>query len=187
VNTSDPRPARASTQALPREPARRRAVALAAAGAAGALLAPLLAGCGTRDPSPRFSYTLLDGTPGSSDALRGKVVLVNFWATSCVTCVKEMPDIAATHRRFQARGFETLAVAMSYDPPAFVANFAQSRQLPFGVVIDNTGAIARGFGDVQITPTTFLLDKRGGIVKRYVGTPDFAALHALVEKLLAEA
>ena len=68
-----------------------------------------------------------------------------------------------------------------------MANFAQSRALPFGVVIDNTGAIANGFGDVQLTPTTFLIDKRGQIVKRYVGTPDFAALHKLVDKLLAEA
>lgn len=146
-----------------------------------------LTGCAGRDPSPQFSFTLLDGQPGSSAELRGKVVLVNFWATSCVTCVKEMPQLVATHNRFASRGYETLAVAMSYDPPAFVANFAQSRQLPFGVVIDNTGAIARGFGDVQITPTTFLLDKRGGIVKRYVGEPDFAKLNALVEKLLAEA
>jgi protein-disulfide isomerase len=54
------------------------------------------------------------------------------------------------------------------------------------VVIDNTGAIAQGFGDVRLTPTTFLIDKRGGIVKRYVGTPDFKELHALVERLLAE-
>jgi peroxiredoxin len=150
--------------------------------------APLLggAGCNARDPAPRFSYTLIDGTPGSSEALRGKVVLVNFWATSCVSCVKEMPALVETHRKYRERGFETLAVAMSYDPPAYVAHFAQSRQLPFGVVIDNTGAIARGFGDVRLTPTTFLIDKRGAIVKRYVGEPDFPALHALVEELLAE-
>ncbi len=55
------------------------------------------------------------------------------------------------------------------------------------MVIDNTGAIAKAFNDTQITPTSFLLDKRGGIVKRYVGEPDFAELHGLVEKLLAEA
>ena len=146
-----------------------------------------LIGCGARDPAPQFSYTLLDGSKASTDALRGKVVLVNFWATSCVTCVKEMPALAATHQKFQARGFETLAVAMSYDPPAYVANFAQTRQLPFGVVIDNTGAIAKAFSDVQLTPTTFLIDKRGAIVKRYVGEPDFGDLHALIEKLLAEA
>lgn len=143
--------------------------------------------CTSRDPSPEFSFTLLDGTRSSSAALRGKVVLVNFWATSCVTCVKEMPDLVATHEKFRGRGFETLAVAMSYDPPAYVARFAETRRLPFPVVIDNTGAIARGFGDVRLTPTTFVLDKRGGIVKRLVGEPDFKALHALVDQLLAEA
>ncbi len=146
----------------------------------------LVAGCSGRDPAPNFSYTLLDGAKADTQALRGKVVLVNFWATSCVTCVKEMPQIASTHQKFAPRGYETLAVAMSYDPPAYVANFAQSRKLPFGVVIDNTGAIAKAYNDVQITPTTFLLDKRGAIVKRYVGEPDFAELHSLVEKLLAE-
>lgn len=146
-----------------------------------------LAGCGARDPAPHFSYTLLDGAKSSTEALRGKVVLVNFWATSCVSCVKEMPAIVATYKKYQARGFETLAVAMSYDPPAYVAHFAQSRQLPFGVVIDNTGAIAKAFPDVRLTPTTYLIDKRGAIAKRYVGEPDFAAVHALVEKLLAEA
>ena len=139
-----------------------------------------------KEPAPAVGYTLLDGTQGRVDQLRGKVVLVNFWATSCVTCVKEMPELVATHRKFHARGFETLAVAMSYDPPAYVANFAESRQLPFGVVIDNTGEIARRFGDVRLTPTSVLINKRGEIVKRYVGEPDFAALHALVEQLLSE-
>ena len=145
-----------------------------------------LAGCNSRDAAPQFSYTLLDGRSQTTAALRGKVVFVNFRATSWTGCDKEMPQIAATHQRLQSRGYDTLAVAMQYDPPAYVAHFAQSRGLPFGVVIDNTGAIARAFGDVQLTPTSFLLDKRGGIVKRYVGEPDFAELRALVEKLLAE-
>ena len=148
-------------------------------------LAPL-AGCGEREAAPRFSYTVLDGSRRSSDALRGKVVLVNFWATSCARCVEEMPQLVATHRKFQARGFETLAVAMHYDAPASVSHFAQVRQLPFGVVIDNTGAIAQAFPGVQLTPTTFVIDKSGAIVKRIVGEPDFGALHRLVDKLLAE-
>jgi len=145
-----------------------------------------LAGCDSREQAPQFGYTLLNGSKGSTADMRGKVLLVNFWATSCVTCVGEMPKIIATHEKFKGRGFETLAVAMNYDPPAYVANFAESRKLPFGVVIDNTGAIGNSFGPVQLTPTTFLIDKKGAIVKRYVGEPDFAALHALVEKLLAE-
>jgi peroxiredoxin len=136
--------------------------------------------------APNAAYTLLDGSRSSIESLRGKVVLVNFWATSCTTCVHEMPQIVATHQKFKARGFETLAVAMRYDPPANVINFAETRQLPFGVVIDNTGEIAKGFDQVQLTPTTVLINKRGEIVERYVGEPDFAALHQLVETLLAQ-
>ncbi len=150
------------------------------------VLALGVAGCSQRSAAPTFDYTLLDGTHASSQALRGKVVLLNFWATSCVTCVKEMPEIMATHQQFSGRGFQTLAVAMSYDPPALVANYAERHRLPFGVVIDNTGAIARSFGDVQLTPTTVLIDKHGAIVKRWVGEPDFPALQALVAQLLAE-
>lgn len=157
---------------------------IAAVGLAAAFLAwRTLA---AREPAPAVSYTLLDGSKASTEAMRGKVLLVNFWATSCTTCVAEMPQIVATHEKFKARGYDTVAVAMSYDPPAYVARFAETRKLPFGVAIDNTGAIAKSFGDVQMTPTTFLIDKQGRVVKRYLGAPDFAALHALIGELLAE-
>ena len=163
----------------------RLLIATVAAAAIG-LTAYLSLGSLSHPQAPRVAYTLLDGTRATTDELRGKVVLVNFWATSCTTCVKEMPEIVATHEKYKARGYDTLAVAMSYDPPAYVANFAESRKLPFGVAIDNTGVIAKSFGDVQLTPTSVLINKRGEIVKRYVGEPDFAALHQLVEELLAE-
>jgi len=144
-----------------------------------------LSACG-QDRAPASSFVLLDGSMLRTEQLQGKVTLVNFWATSCTTCVAEMPELIATYDKFKARGYETLAVAMSYDPPAYVVNFAQSRKLPFKVAIDNTGANAKAWGDVKLTPTTYLVNKRGEIVKRYVGTPDFAELHRLIEKLLAE-
>ena len=75
---------------------------------------------------------------------------------------------------------------MRYDPPASVIRFAESRRLPFGVVIDNKGEVARGFGSVELTPTSVLINQRGEIVARYVGEPDFSALHALVERLLTK-
>jgi peroxiredoxin len=122
---------------------------------------------------------------GTAD-MKGRVTLVNFWATSCTTCVAEMPRIVATYDKYKARGFDTVAVAMSYDPPAYVVNYAQTRKLPFKVAIDNTGEVAKAWGEVQLTPTTYLVNKKGEIVKRYVGEPDFGELHALIEKLLAE-
>ncbi len=145
-----------------------------------------LAGCG-QERAPSSSFVLLDGSKLSTAQLQGQVTLVNFWATSCTTCVAEMPELVATYEKYKAKGYETLAVAMSYDPPAYVVNFAESRKLPFKVAIDNTGANARDWGDVKLTPTTYLVNKRGEIVKRYVGAPDFAELHRLIEKLLAEA
>lgn len=159
-------------------------ILVAALGVAAAFAAWRL--LGARETAPAVSYTLLDGSKSSITSQRGKVLLVNFWATSCASCVAEMPQLVATHKKFGMRGFETLAVAMSYDPPASVAHFAQSRALPFGVAIDNIGQMAKAFGDVQLTPTTFLIDKQGRVVKRYLGAPDFAALDRLIVTLLAE-
>ena len=155
---------------------------------AGTLLGAVMAlsGCSGAQSVPESTFVLLDGSKQTSADLQGKVTLVNFWATSCVTCVAEMPKIVSTYNKYRARGYDTLAVAMRYDPPSYVVNYAETRQLPFKVAIDNTGAVAKAWGDVQLTPTTFLVNKRGQIVKQYVGEPDFAALHQLIEKLLEE-
>jgi peroxiredoxin len=153
---------------------------LAAASVAG------LYGCSGARAAPDSTFVLLDGSRQTAADLKGKVTLVNFWATSCVTCVAEMPKIVSTHNKYHARGYDTVAVAMSYDPPSYVVNYTETRKLPFKVAIDNTGAVAKAWGDVQLTPTTYLVNKRGQIVKQYVGEPDFAALHELIEKLLQE-
>lgn len=148
--------------------------------------AGLGSGCSSGQAAPETRFVLLDGSQTSTRELRGKVFLINFWATSCISCVAEMPKLVETYQRFKARGFETLAVAMSYDPPAYVVNFSQTRQLPFKVAIDNTGAVAKAWGDVRITPTTYLVDKQGRIVKQYVGEPEFDRLHTLIDRLLAQ-
>ncbi len=151
------------------------------------LAVPLLVACsGSGQAVPDLPFTQLDGSQHRMADLKGKVTLVNFWATSCSTCVKEMPELVATHQKFKDQGYETLAVAMSYDPPAYVNQFVETRKLPFRVALDHDGSIAKGFGSVELTPTTFLLNKKGEVVKKYIGEPDFAALHQLVGKLLAE-
>ena len=157
-----------------------RRIALAALLGAGALLA----GCGN-DDAPLSTFVLLDGSSQTTQDMKGKVTLVNFWATSCTTCVAEMPQIVATYDKYKAKGFDTIAVAMSYDPPSYVVNYSQTRKLPFKVAIDNTGAVAKAWGEVNLTPTTYIVDKQGQIVKKYVGAPNFDELHRLIEELLA--
>jgi peroxiredoxin len=155
--------------------------------ACAVLLFALLSGCGAKQAAPESRFVLLDGSSVQTSDFAGKVLLVNFWATSCTSCVAEMPELVATHNAYADKGFDTLAVAMDYDPPAYVVNFAQTRALPFKVALDNTGANAQAWGDVKLTPTTFIVNKRGEIVKSFVGPPDFAALHRLIEELLAQA
>ncbi len=135
--------------------------------------------------APALAMTTITGEQLSMQGLEGKVVLVKFWATSCVTCIKQMPDTIENYQRYRERGFETIAVAMNYDPPNYVLNFAQTRALPFKVVLDSKGEIARAFGDVKLTPTAFLVDKQGRIVKRYLGEYDKAEFHTALEKALA--
>ena len=162
------------------------AVATASIAGAGLASTAMLAACSRPEQAPAVSYTLLDGRKSDLASLRGHVVLVNFWATDCAPCVAEMPAIAETWRKFAPQGFETLAVSMSYDAPLAVARFAESRHLPFGVVIDNTGEIAARYGDIRFTPTTVLINKRGEIVRRWIGAADMPALQEQIAKPLAE-
>lgn len=139
----------------------------------------------TDKQAPDVTFTSLSGEKLPLQSMRGKVVMVNFWATSCTTCIKEMPEMVQTYNKYKDKGLDFVAVAMSYDPPNYVVNYAQTRSLPFRVALDAQGDVAKSFGDVKLTPTTFVIDKSGKVIKRYVGEPDFAALHQLLENALA--
>ena len=137
-----------------------------------------------RVSAPSVVFLDLNGKRITSESLRGKVVMVNFWATDCATCVKEMPQMVETYNKFKGQGLEFVAVAMRYDPPNYVLNYTAERKLPFTVALDTDGKLAKSFGDVALTPTTYVIDKEGKIIKRYVGEPEFPALHALLQKAL---
>lgn len=141
----------------------------------------------SKPAAPTLSFTNLQGHKTSTQSLQGKVYMVNFWATSCTTCIKEMPQMIASYEKFRSQGLEFFAVAMSYDPPNYVLNFTETRQLPFQVVLDVEGKIAQAFGDVRLTPTTFVIDKQGKVIKRYVGEPSFVELDQLLAQLLKQA
>jgi peroxiredoxin len=135
--------------------------------------------------APDVTFSTLSGQQLTMPSLRGKVVLVKFWATSCVTCVAQMPTNIENFNEFHDKGFEIVAVAMQYDPANYVVNFVETRKIPFTVALDTRGLVARAFGDVKLTPTAFLIDKQGQIIKRYVGEYDHAEFRATLEKALA--
>lgn len=150
--------------------------------AAAASLFGLLPSSKVEKPQAQFQ-TLRHGAM-NLDGLRGKPVLVTFWATTCTICLSEMPELVKLYQRHRARGFELVAVAMPYDAAWLVADYATSRALPFPVAFDAKGEAVKAFGSIEGTPTAFLLDKQGRVVERIRGRPDFGRLNAQIEDLL---
>lgn len=127
--------------------------------------------------APELNVTTLTGEKFSLRQLQGKPVLVTFWATTCPGCVKEMPHLVELYNALRPRGFEIIALAMEFDPEEQVREMVRLKQLPYKVAIDRDGSAARAFGDVKLTPTTFLIDPDGRIVQQKLGEIDMDALH----------
>lgn len=118
---------------------------------------------------------------------QGKVTVVNFWATSCSTCMKEMPHMVKMYQELNPKGLEFVGVAMQYDNPAYVKNYVNDKALPFNVAWDGDGKLSTQFGNIIGTPTTFVIDAKGKIIKKYVGEPDWTDIYATIEKELPKA
>lgn len=152
-----------------------------------------LAGIGTwltltsTEAAPNVTFTSLEGKQFQTEDLLGKVVLVKFWATSCVTCIQQMPDTIAYYNKYKDQGYDTVAVAMAYDPEPFVKNYTRDNNLPFTVTLDKDGGVAKAFDDIKFTPVAFLLDRKGNIVKRYIGNYDKAIFEKILQDTLAKA
>lgn len=153
-------------------------LALAAIGVFAAVLAA------PHRPPIEARVTLLDGRTVALSELRGKVTVVNFWATWCGSCIKEMPRIVRAHHKFAPRGVRTIAVAVR-DRPEAVAAYAAKESLPFQVAMD-TGEAAQRFGSVRVTPTTFVINRDGRVIRRFVGEPNWTELDALIERALRD-
>jgi thiol-disulfide isomerase/thioredoxin len=112
---------------------------------------------------------------------QGGKVLINFWATSCPSCVEEMPLLSQLHQEYKTQGFKVIAVAMSYDDPALISRFVAQRKLPFPVVFDRDGTIAQHFGDILLTPTNILINEQGRILYKKIGHPDPNKIRQAIE------
>lgn len=149
-------------------------------------LLAFLAACNSDESkAPEVSFNTLNGETIPLESLKGRVVLLKFWATDCTTCVAQMPDTAQYHLDYVDKGLTVIALAMKHDPVNYVRNFTESRKLPFTVALDSDGSIAKAFNDVRLTPTAFLIDKKGNIVRRYVGNYDKQTFISTLEKALA--
>jgi thiol-disulfide isomerase/thioredoxin len=129
---------------------------------------------------PSVIFTTIEGKRIVMSDLKGKIVLVNFWATDCLACVTEMPALAKIYEQYKSRGLEIIAVAMPYDPPAQVLNYVRVKKLPFPVMDDGLSEITDKFANVEVTPTTYVFDKQGKLLQRTIGAIDFVKLNLIL-------
>ena len=147
-----------------------------------ALFAGLAVAVMQKPQAPEVTFTTLNGEKISMPSLRGKTVLVNFWATDCPGCIKEMPELIDTYQQYKDKNLVVIAVAMPYDPPAQVANYTKEKALPFNVMHDGYGEMVKAFGDVNLTPTTFIFDAQGNRVQKTIGELNFPELRKLLDQ-----
>jgi len=137
--------------------------------------------------APNIALQTITGKKVDLHDLRGHPVLINFWATSCPGCVKEMPELAALYRDLAPKGLEMIGIAMSYDPPNQVMKMTKERQIPYTIALDLKGQAAKAFGGVQLTPTSFLIAPDGRIVKQKIGEVNIDTLRREIEGMLPKA
>jgi thiol-disulfide isomerase/thioredoxin len=125
-----------------------------------------------RFPAPDFTLPTLSGAPIRLADLRGKVVLLSFWATWCVPCRTEMPTLEALYQRYKDRGLEVLAVNLDMLSTAGVEAFMQEVGVTFRVGLDPSWSTAQAYRVLGL-PTTYLIDRAGHAVVREVGARDW--------------
>ncbi|MBI2468157.1 MAG: redoxin domain-containing protein [Candidatus Rokubacteria bacterium] len=138
-------------------------------------------------PAPDFNLPTLSGGSVRLSDLRGKVVLLNFWATWCVPCRTEMPTIEDLFQRYREQGLEVLAVNLDMLSTAGVEAFVKEVAVTFRVILDPAWSTARAY-NVTALPTTYLIDRSGNVVVREVGERNWndGVSRTGVEGLLSE-
>ena len=136
--------------------------------------------------APDIALKTLDGEVIDLAALRGQPVLVSFWATTCVGCIKELPHLIALHHELAPKGLQIVAVAMAHDPPNRVVAMRESHRIPYPIALDLDASIARAFGDISVTPTTFLIAPDGRVVTHHTGEMDIGKTRQQILNVLGQ-
>jgi thiol-disulfide isomerase/thioredoxin len=134
---------------------------------------------------PVFAVTTLGGKPATDSTLRGRVVLVNFWATWCLPCRVEMPLLEAMAKRHGPAGLAVLGLSVDRAGPEVVATFLRERNITYPVAIVGRD-VETAFGGMQGYPTSVLLDRTGRVRYKVLGPLAMASLEPAVRRLLRE-
>ncbi len=159
------------------------AILITGLAATGCTAAP---GQGARQAAANFNLKTLDGRTIQLSALKGKVVLLDFWATWCPPCRQEIPHFKELYTQYHSKGLEVIGVALDEGGEKDVAPFAQQNQINYPLSATGSQELAQAYGGIRGIPTTFLIDKQGRIAQKYIGYQDKEVFEKEIQALLAE-
>ncbi|MDH5648451.1 MAG: TlpA family protein disulfide reductase [Gammaproteobacteria bacterium] len=136
--------------------------------------------------APNVEFTFLGGTKKNMADFNSGPTLVVFWATSCKTCVAEVPHLIELYREMHSQGLEIIGVAMPYDPPANVLTYAERMSIPYPISLDIDASVTHAFDQVDVTPTTFLVSAAGRIEMHHFGKLDMKKLRQQIAGLITQ-
>ncbi len=135
---------------------------------------------------PDLSIKTIDNKTIHFQQLKGKVILVIFWATNCPACVEEIPDLIRLYQQFHSQGLEIIAINMPYDIPSHVVAMQKQLNIPYDIALDLKGEAVKAFGNIQLTPTSMVIDKNGLIVEEKTGRFVFKVLQNKIAGLIED-
>ncbi len=135
-------------------------------------------------PAPDFSLEKVDGSGSLSlSELKGKVLIVDFWATWCPPCVQEIPDFIALYKTYKDQGFEMVGISVDKGGPSVVKAFMEKQGVNYPVVMATMEAV-NAYEVFTGIPTTFVIDRQGNIVDKVIGLQSKDYFEAQIKKLL---
>jgi thiol-disulfide isomerase/thioredoxin len=137
-----------------------------------------------RKAMPLFIFPSLAGVPWSLSEQRGRIVLVNFWATWCPPCREETPDLVRLYARYRQHGVEFAGITTDEDPASVVPRFLAQYGVTWPILVPPPEAALTQA--VEVLPTTFLIDRNGRIARTWTGAVREKALARAMDALLAE-
>jgi len=134
--------------------------------------------------TPNISVKTITGESISLISLKGKPALITFWSTDCSGCIKEIPHLKELYRDYHHKGLTIIAISMHYDRLDHILSMVEAKKIPYTVAFDNNATAADAFGNVRLTPTSFLINSNGNIVMQKVGEFDLPIIHKKIQQLL---
>ena len=133
---------------------------------------------------PQIRVNTIKGQTLDFASLTGKPLLVTFWATTCSICLKELPHLISLYNELNNDGFEIIGIAMYYDPPNRVVELSRQKDIPYTIALDIDGSAAKAFGNIEVTPSSFLVDQNGTIIDQQIGKLNVDKLRIEIKQLI---